>query len=146
MKIKQLLIKGFGIFLVAFGLFFTLAFFIAISESGYTSTDGVMVIFLGLIPLGLGSWLIFLANKNTKLQLYREMERTVLELAKKSDNKLTALELASNTNMSVKESTDLLNHFHTEGYAQISHATTGAIIYEFPDLLSRNQKNNSTPL
>jgi len=65
----------------------------------------------------------------------KNLERTVLKLARKFRGQLTPLELAANSQLSLDDADSALENFVRKGYANMKVTDEGNIIYEFPGFL-----------
>ncbi len=65
----------------------------------------------------------------------KTLETTILKLARQHKGRLTPVELAVNSSLSLEESQEALEEIVRRGYAEIAVADTGSIIYEFPGFL-----------
>jgi len=64
-----------------------------------------------------------------------DLETTILRLARKFRGKLTPLELAANSSLSLEEANNALEDIVRKGYANIMVSDAGSIVYEFPGFL-----------
>ena len=69
------------------------------------------------------------------------LEDTILKLARKFRGKLTPLELAANSSLSLDEADKALEDIVRKGYANIEVTDEGTIIYEFPGFLQFDSSN-----
>lgn len=102
---------------------------------GYSSGDMGVLIAFGIIPITLGFLLIRWSAKGKKNADEEGYEQIALEQAQKLNGKITAVELATNTKLSLEESNQILQKLQLDGYAYLGHSEHGAIIYEFPEFL-----------
>ncbi len=65
----------------------------------------------------------------------KTLENTILKLARKFQGKLTPLELAANSALSLDEADKTLENLVRKGYANMTVTDEGTIIYEFPGFL-----------
>ncbi len=65
----------------------------------------------------------------------KDLETTILTLARKFQGKLTPLELAANSSLSLEEADKALEDIVRKGYANMTVTDTGNIVYEFPGFL-----------
>ncbi len=64
-----------------------------------------------------------------------DVETTILKLARQYKGRLTPVELAVNSSLSLEEAENALEEIVRKGYANMTVADTGNIIYEFPGFL-----------
>ena len=65
----------------------------------------------------------------------KSQESQILQLARRFGGKLTPVELASNTQLSLEEADKALEEFVRKGYAEMTVTDVGSIIYEFSGFL-----------
>ncbi|GAK58436.1 TM2 domain protein [Candidatus Vecturithrix granuli] len=65
----------------------------------------------------------------------KTLETTILKLARKFQGRLTPLELAANSVLSLEEADNALEDFVRKGYANMVVTDAGNIVYEFPGFL-----------
>ena len=65
----------------------------------------------------------------------KALEKTILNLARKLRGKLTPLELAANSSLSLDEANKSLENFVRKGYANMTVTDEGNILFEFPGFL-----------
>jgi TM2 domain-containing membrane protein YozV len=65
----------------------------------------------------------------------KTLENTILKLARQFRGKLTPLELAANSSLSLDEADKSLENIVRKGYANMTVTDEGNIIYEFPGFL-----------
>lgn len=63
------------------------------------------------------------------------LEAKILRLARNFHGRLTPLELAANSSLSLEEADNVLENIVRRGYANMEVSDTGAIVYEFPGFL-----------
>jgi TM2 domain-containing membrane protein YozV len=73
----------------------------------------------------------------------KELETTILKLARKFQGKLTPLELAANSSLSLDDADKSLEDFVRKGYANMTVTDEGNIVYEFPGFLQFGSNNNT---
>ncbi len=85
-------------------------------------------------------------SKKPKTLSPKEKDKIVLLIAKEYKGRLTPLEIAANSDLSIDEAEEILKRWSSKGYADIRVANSGTIYYEFSGFLSpdeRNQPNSS---
>lgn len=65
----------------------------------------------------------------------KTQETQILQLARKFHGRLTPVELASNTHLSLEEADKALEEFARKGYAEMTVTDSGSIVYEFSGFL-----------
>ncbi len=75
-------------------------------------------------------------DKNTR-------EKTVLAFAKSNLGRVTVLQLAGSTDLSIDEAKDTLDSLVANDYAQLHIEENGSLLYEFPDFLEKRLKDTS---
>lgn len=139
--------KSVGVFAIAAACFLMLGFIVNASKSREVDGGDIgALIFLVILPLLVGIWAIKSANEKSRKARFEDRERQVLQIALAKNGKLTASELAMNSKFSLRESEEVLNEFHKNGYVLIGHADNGAIVYDFHELLSARDKGSSKNL
>lgn len=92
---------------------------------------------IGLIPLCMGIAGLF--KKKEKLPApdnwrKKDQEKEILKLAAKANGKITALQAASETSLSIEEAKQTLDEMVKNGYASMEVEESGLLVYEFPEL------------
>jgi hypothetical protein len=106
------------------------------------------IVFAGLMPFlkGIGRLLSSRRDKKpgpAKLSATQQ-EKQILQAAHDQKGRLTAAGAALRTNLSIQESSQLLDRMTKEGYAVMNVTSAGTIEYEFPDFLPEEEKNRLT--
>ncbi len=94
---------------------------------------------IGLIPLTTGIAGLF--RKKEKLPApddtrKKDIEKEILKLASRSKGKITALQAASETTLSIDEAKQTLDDLVKNGYASLEVEENGLLVYEFPELIA----------
>lgn len=74
-------------------------------------------------------------RSDSDLNPAKTLETTILKLARKFQGRLTPLELAANSSLSLEEADKSLEDFVRKGYANMIVTDAGNIVYEFPGFL-----------
>lgn len=89
------------------------------------------------------------AQKQTSRQKFqppedptKTLETTILKLARKFQGKLTPVELAANSSLSLEEADKALEDIVRKGYADMKVTDEGNILYEFPGFLHFDSSNS----
>ncbi|GAK51603.1 TM2 domain protein [Candidatus Moduliflexus flocculans] len=68
----------------------------------------------------------------------KALEAKILRLARNFHGRLTPLELAANSSLSLEEADNVLENIVRRGYANMEVSDAGSIVYEFPGFLELN--------
>lgn len=71
----------------------------------------------------------------------KALETQILKLARKFKGKLTPVELATNSSLSLEEANNALEDIVRKGYANIIVTDAGTFVYEFPGFLQFNSSD-----
>lgn len=132
---KYTLSKIAGVIIGAFGVLVILVFLANLGMNGYSSEDMSVFVAFGVIPATLGFLLTRWSAKGQRNSDLKGHEQIALEQAKMLNGKITAVQLATNTKLSLEEANQILQKLQLDGYAHLSHSEHGAIIYEFTEFL-----------
>lgn len=124
-----------GILIGAFGILIMLIFLANLGMKGYSSGDMGLLLAMGAIPTALGYLLIRWSVNGRRKAVFKGYEQLTLEQAKMLNGKITAVQLATNTKLSLEEANQILQKLQMDGYVHLNHSEHGAIIYEFPEFL-----------
>ncbi len=124
-----------GILIGSIGVLIILVFLANFGMNGYSSGDMSVLVAFGIIPATLGFLLVRWSAKGKRNADLKGYEQIVLKQAKRLNGKITAVQLATNTELSLEESNQILQKLQLDGYAHLSHSEHGAIIYEFTEFL-----------
>ena len=75
----------------------------------------------------------------------KALETTVLQLARTFQGRLTAVELSTNSVLSLEQAEKELENFVRKGYAEMIVTKSGSMVYEFPGFLHFNQSAALNP-
>jgi uncharacterized membrane protein len=155
MNFKSILHFVVGIASSFVGAFLSLGAIINLTEGKEESVVGwlAMVFLLGVMPMGLGAYLIKKSTQIRKtLSAQNEhmteqlMERKILQVAAELGGKVTPSEIALKTHISLDKAHLLLQNMQEGGYAELEITQTGAIIYHFRGFLSDDDRQNTMGL
>ncbi|HEO66323.1 MAG TPA: TM2 domain-containing protein [Spirochaetes bacterium] len=73
----------------------------------------------------------------------KEKDKIVLLIAKEYNGRLTPLEIAANSDLSIDESEEILKKWSSKGYADLKVSDSGTIYYEFSGFLSADERNQA---
>ncbi len=133
-----------GIALCLFSLFA----FIGITAD--LSSEALLVnilfyIFACIMP-GLGGFFLckwaIQAEKNKRVK-YEELENTILKVAENRGGRLTPIELAMDTDLTLDEAKALLEKWALNGYVTIKVTEGGALIYDFTGITTEQEKQTA---
>ncbi len=118
--------------LIIFGLFWLFAALVSMTKTGdFEAADIVLLIILGLLPLSYGIWKKYLKKKQQWETQEQILEKHVLRLAKSMQGRVTVVDVAQKTPLSLEKAQKQLDEFVTRGYADYEVGDKGAIIYRF---------------
>ena len=155
MNFKSMLYFVVGIASSFVGAILSLGAIINMSEGGEKSIIGwlAMVLLLGIMPMGLGGYLIKKSTQIRKnLSAQKEnmteqmMERKILQIAAELGGKVTPSEIALKTHISLEKANACLQNMQEGGYAELEVSQQGAIIYHFRGFLSSDDRQNTMGL
>lgn len=90
----------------------------------------------GAVPRGNASGRQVLPKKAPPALDAKKLQETqILQLARRFRGRLTPVELASNTDLSLEEADKALEDFVRKGYAEMEVTDAGSIVYEFSGFL-----------
>lgn len=102
---------------------------------------------LAMAKLSFGDLPLNHAGKlKSKVLTKKEKEKIILQTAKKYGGRITPVELAADTDLSINEAEDILKELSKKGYADLRVSDSGAILYEFLGFLTPDEKNRSSGL
>lgn len=82
-------------------------------------------------------------NKNTPKQMTnQEKEKLILLTAKQYQGKITPMEIACETDLSIKDAEDILKKMTEKGYADVQVTQSGNLFYEFSGFLTEDEKKS----
>lgn len=155
MNVKSILYFVVGVASSLVGAVLSLGAIINMTEGAEESIIGwlAMVLFFGIMPLGLGGYLIkkstqirkeFLSDAENMTE--QAMERRVLQIASELGGKVTPSEVALKTHITLDKANELLQSMQEGGYAELEITQSGAIIYYFRGFLSNDDRKNAKGL
>jgi hypothetical protein len=120
--------------LMLFGLAVLGGTFIQLVEgtSSYTLlTDVVMALVFGVLPLVGGGWLYWRLRQATAQRVTAERERVVLQLAVQQRGGVTAVDVATNSTLTLEQAQATLEQLHLKGANEVDVSEPGVIVYRF---------------
>ena len=84
-------------------------------------------------------------NKKAKMAsgIRRDQEKEILNLASSKGGRITALQTAGSTSLTIEEAKNALDSMVKEGYAQLNVEENGTLMYEFSEFLSDKEIKTS---
>ncbi|WP_226670874.1 hypothetical protein [Metabacillus litoralis] len=105
----------------------------------------LLYIFACIMP-GLGGFFLckwaIQAGKN-KRRKYEVLENTILKVAENRGGRLTPIELAMDTDLTLDEAKALLEKWALQGYVTIKVSEGGALIYDFTGITTEQEKQTA---
>ena len=120
-----------GVVISIFGAIFTLGLLIAMIDGGIKLSMVVGLIGLGIIPLVLGLRIVENCKKAIKENKDEKIEKIILNLASEKNMTLTVVDVAKNTELTLKEAETELQSIVKNGYAISFLNDEGIIEYKF---------------
>ena len=120
--------------LAGFGLVMISGMLIGAFEGDATyslSTNVVLVILLGLVPLGAAGWLIGGIRRAQRRRRSDAREAAVLSLATERRGVLSPLDAAASAGISAEDARATLDLLHRRGFCELEIADSGAEVYRF---------------
>jgi hypothetical protein len=125
--VVAVLISAFGVVMIAGVLIGTLN-----HTSKYTLlTDVLLTLLFGVLPLVGGILLYQRVRANATTRQVEERERTVLQVAKRHQGIVTALDVASNSALTLEQAKDTLDQLNLKGFNEMDVSELGTIVYKF---------------
>ncbi|OQY28224.1 MAG: hypothetical protein B6244_07835 [Candidatus Cloacimonetes bacterium 4572_55] len=125
-----------GIFLILFGMFFSLGGIINFTDPSKANKLGnlALLIILGFAPFFVGGSLLYWVKKASLHRKNERMEGMILRLTREYKGRITVEQIAMRTKLTLSESERLLENFVDRGYAQMDVTEGGAVVYHFSGL------------
>ncbi|MFC4321389.1 hypothetical protein [Litchfieldia salsa] len=102
----------------------------------------LLYVFVSILP-GIGGFFLckwaIQADKGKRTK-YEELENTVFKVAENRGGRLTPIELAMDTDLTLEESKALLEKWALKGYVTIKVSESGALVYEFTGMTTDQEK------
>ncbi len=114
--------------------------------NGFMFELAPIFLLLAVIPALVGRWFIRLGRKNEQGNTISKNEKIALQVAQQSGGKITATDLAANTNMNIAESQKFLEKMHESDLVEIYQAENGVVLYKFPEILTDKERGESQKL
>ncbi len=108
-----------------------IALVVTLTWSGQGAVTLVLGIGLGVLPMLVAFWLFRSVWRSSRRRRQELAERQVLKLAERVGGRLTSLQAARATKLTLEESKILLESLNIEGHCDIELAENGVISYRF---------------
>lgn len=109
-------------------------------------SDLLLFLILGVLPVLLGGWLLFVARKTSKLRRLDALENLVLQVASHYGGNVTASELAMRSKLSIRQATAVLDYFTKQNVAYLKISDNGTYVYQFEGIISQQDKDRAESL
>ncbi len=86
-------------------------------------------LFLGILPSALGLWICRHARQKGKRRASEAAERTILQLARERNGKLTVADVAMNTSLSSSKAKEALDQLDLDRLADMHVSESGVVVY-----------------
>ena len=134
MRFGEKLLVAVAVLLSAFGVVMIAGMLINILN--HTSkdpllTDLLLVLLIGVLPLVGGVRLYQHVRANAAARQADEWERAVLQVAKRHHGMVTAMDVASNSALTLEQAKDTLDQLNLKGFNEMDVSESGTIIYKF---------------
>ena len=99
---------------------------------------------IGVTLVILGALLWLLAKKldeAAQLVRYRRQQNRIICFARERGGRLTVVEAAADTGLTVEETEDILKRLADGGYVELEVTDSGLVIYRFPEILYAHEKH-----
>jgi hypothetical protein len=143
MNMKKVMSGG---ILIGFGLLLLLGFVVNATEKGVNAGDIALALFFGVTPVTVGGMLIRShikekqkAVQNQKQALYTQREKEIIRLAQQTGGRLSIPDIVAGTSMNTIEADAIMREMTTKGYVNMQVTDAGVILYEFYELVHREQ-------
>jgi ABC-type nickel/cobalt efflux system permease component RcnA len=135
MTMSEQLRRAGAVCLMLFGLVILAGVFIGLVEgtSSYAvQTDVMLSLVFGVLPLGGGVWLYWRLRQAVAQRIIAERERVVLQLAVQHRGVLTAVEVATDSTLTLEQAQETLAQLNLKGVNQMDVSDLGVVVYRFP--------------
>jgi hypothetical protein len=133
-----------GIALCLFSILVFIGTTIDLSSESYW-VNILLYVFACIMP-GLGGFFLckwaIQAEKGTRSK-YEELENTIFKVAENRGGRLTPIELAMDTDLTLEEAKALLEKWALNGYVTIKVSEGGALVYDFAGITTEKEKQTA---
>ncbi len=88
-------------------------------------------LFLGILPSALGLWICRHARQRGRRRARESAERTILQLARERNGKLTVADVAMNTSLPSSEAKEALEQLNLDRLVDMDVSESGVVVYLF---------------
>ena len=134
MRVEEKVLLVVAVLISAFGVVMIAGVLIGILNhtSKYTLlTDFLLTLLFGVLPLVVGILLYQRVRANAATRKADEWERTVLQVAKRHHGIVTAMDVASNSALTLEQAKDTLDQLNLKGFNEMDVSELGTIVYKF---------------
>ncbi|GIP37010.1 hypothetical protein J31TS4_02900 [Paenibacillus sp. J31TS4] len=144
LTIKEKLMAAAALFIALFGFIITCGSIAGPRNPGETFlSNAILTILVGLLPMALGIWLFVRTRRIAKQRRSQESEKEILRYAQEKGGRITAAELALLSSYTPEAARIVLESCTSRGFCARKIAENGTFVYEFPELLSEEEKRSS---
>ncbi|MCG8460262.1 MAG: hypothetical protein MI919_28600 [Holophagales bacterium] len=131
MRFTEWLMIAVGILLGAFGFLILVGGLLGAEEEGAAMGHMAGVVALGILPLACGTLLVRRALHAAARRRKEAMERSILELAAASGGRLSAVDVARATPLTLDEAKTTLDTLHLAGHCRTELGDDGSLTFSF---------------
>ena len=132
----------FGAMAALIGLFFILSGAIVMLNEEF-GTGLIIFLLFGIFPLGVGSWFLSWAFKETVKNSEKYLAKKVIQIAIAQGGKVTPTEVALLSECSIDEAKNELDLLYGKGLFDLQLSEEGITVYHYKEILSAENKNNA---
>ena len=108
-----------------------IALFVTVIGDDSSWVTWIVTLTLGALPILVAVWLFRSVWRSSSRRQNEKLERQVLQLSARVGGRLTPMQVARTTRLTLEESKALLDRLDIEGHCQIELADNGVISYRF---------------
>ena len=108
-----------------------IALFVTVIGDDSSWVTWIITLTLGALPILVAVWLFRSVWRSSSRRLNERLENQVLQLSARVGGRLTPMQVARATRLTLEESKALLDRLDIEGHCQIELADDGVISYRF---------------
>jgi len=110
--------------------------------TGFYGTVMVYLLF-GILPIYYGWSTLKNMKRDKEEQQFRYLEKLILQLAVEHRGLLTAMDVTTNSELSLEEAKGVLDMFERKEYARLKIADGGTYVYEFYDIITNKEEEEA---
>jgi hypothetical protein len=132
--------------IIGFGLLISLGSLLSIGSQdseGWMISDTFLFLILGILPTVLGIWLIVGMIRKNSTHKKNDDEKIILSIAKKYSGRLTAADLAMESDFSMTSAKVLLDEYVKQGFVELKISDSGVFVYEFHGIISEEERTSA---